>query len=311
VYISTVRVLGERGNRVVEEIGKVLEELGYTLVDSNEADAIISVYPLGITIRRAVKEGLIRNKLNDPVIISVTEDGSYIVPLIKEHWGGSFLANLIADVTGGQVILTSRTSQLGLLSVEELAWLNGLRVLNPELIKWVEVKLIRGSPLRVHTNGFPLKLYEGYVETENLEEADLVIDDKVVEGRLTLRPVRVAISLGYTTSVPLETLIWATRITLRSAFLRDDHFSLLVLPDLKREDYKVRKMSQLFGAETVFVDLKSMRGLSQSTPSAVAIRRLGVEGVCEPSLKVVGARIILKRTKRAKGVVTCLGVLDD
>ncbi|WP_252896456.1 cobalamin biosynthesis protein [Metallosphaera hakonensis] len=58
----------------------------------------------------------------------------------------------------------------------------------------------------------------------------------------------------------------------------------------------------------IYVPIDQLKGRTQSTPSRVAKERFGVEGVCEPSLEALGTRIVLKRTKRAYGVVTCLGV---
>ncbi len=70
----------------------------------------------------------------------------------------------------------------------------------------------------------------------------------------------------------------------------------------------LKKIGNLLGASVIYVPIDQLKGRTQSTPSRVAKERFGVEGVCEPSLEALGTRIVLKRTKRAYGVVTCLGV---
>ncbi|MEM2663364.1 MAG: cobalamin biosynthesis protein, partial [Metallosphaera sp.] len=79
-------------------------------------------------------------------------------------------------------------------------------------------------------------------------------------------------------------------------------------PEIKQGDERIKKIGNMLGASIIYVPLDQIRGRSQSTPSRVARDRFGIDGVCEPSLEALGTRIVLKRTKRAYGVVTCLGV---
>lgn len=314
VYISTVRVLARPDNPLKEVIERHLDELGYYVNDGeSRADAYVFISPVGIALRKSLKMGLIKQKVTDPVILSITDDGEYVVPLVKEHWGGSLLASLISEVTGAHVVLTSRTAQMGLMSIEEVAWRNGLKITNPWLLNGVEEKLVKEGTLNYyeedrgkHSSLFPRE----YVRVEKPEEADLIIGYDSFPDKLVLTPMELVISAGFSSDVRPETLGWIFRITLRSAFLRDDTFHTLLMPNVKQRTVTGVCFSKNFGCQVKFMDVEELKGVPQSTPSDVAMKHFGVEGVCEPMLIKYGARVVLKRTRRAKGVVTCLGVRD-
>ena len=96
MYVSKIKIVSDPSNELAKTLAKRLEELGYYV------EIYVFFYPLGITVRKIL--GLIRDKATDPVVISVTDDGSYVIPVIKEHRGGSILGGIIADLMGSQLV---------------------------------------------------------------------------------------------------------------------------------------------------------------------------------------------------------------
>ncbi len=305
LYVSKIKIIANRENKLAEELSSSLEELGYFIVNE-KPDALVFFYPIGITVRK-IKD-MLKGKLRDPVVISVTDDGSYVIPVIKEHWGGSFLGNLIADLLGSQLVLTSRTAQLGLYSVEEFAWINALRILNPRKILEVEKKLVKERTLNVYSQ-IKLQKLEGYEFVEDCKEADITVGYECGSpDKLNMQPYSVIVGLGYSSNVPKEALYYSIKATLKSIFISETRLDFIVVPDVKKDDPKVKEVAKAFSSSVIYVPLEELKGKPQSTPSEVARKFLGVEGVCEPSIGAIGGDLVLKRTKRAYGVVTCLGV---
>ncbi len=306
MYVSKVKIIANKQNRIAKELSKDLEELGYFIVDNNP-DVLIYFYPLGITIRKIAKN--LKNKEKDPVVISITDDGGYVIPLIKEHWGGSFLGGIIADLLGSQLVLTSRTAQLGLYSIEEFAWVNGLEIINRNKLLEMEKKLIECKKLNVFSNSVKLCKLEGYEIVEDCKDADIVVgsDCKALE-KLIMRPYSVAMALGYTSSAPKESIYYSIKSTLKSIYISETRLDFILVPEIKKEDQKIREIAKSLGSTIIYVPIEELRNKIQSTPSQVARKYFNIEGVCEPSLEFLGSKIILKRTKRAYGVVTCLGI---
>ncbi|ABP96231.1 MULTISPECIES: cobalamin biosynthesis protein [Metallosphaera] len=304
MYVSKIKIVSDPSNELAKTLAKRLEELGYYVVNENP-EIYVFFYPLGITVRKIL--GLIRDKATDPVVISVTDDGSYVIPVIKEHRGGSILGGIIADLMGSQLVLTSRTSQMGIYSVEEFAWMNGLEI-DPKVADSLNFKLVKNGKLRFFVEDrLDLKVVEGFEPADRLENADLVIGEECSDLP-TLRPKRLVIGLGYSTGVPLEVLYFSIVSTMKSLHVYERRLDFIAVPEIKQGDERIKKIGNMLGASIIYVPLDQIRGRSQSTPSRVARDRFGIDGVCEPSLEALGTRIVLKRTKRAYGVVTCLGV---
>ncbi|AWR99645.1 cobalamin biosynthesis protein CbiG [Metallosphaera hakonensis JCM 8857 = DSM 7519] len=304
MYVSRIQIVSDPSNVVAKSLAKSLEDIGYYIVQ-HHPEVYIYFYPIGITVRKIA--GLIKDKVTDPVVISVTDDGSYVIPLIKEHRGGSIIGEIIADLMGSQLILTSRTSQLGIYSVEEFAWINGLSI-DSKQSDILNMKLVRNGKLKIYLQDrLDLKVIEGFELVENSDEADACVGEEV-NGKPLLRPLHLALGIGYARNVPFEVLYFSAINTLKSIHVYEKRLEFIVTPEIKKDDEKLKKIGNLLGASVIYVPIDQLKGRTQSTPSRVAKERFGVEGVCEPSLEALGTRIVLKRTKRAYGVVTCLGV---
>jgi len=305
LYVSRIKIIASSGNKLAEELSSSLEELGYFIVDK-KAEVLVFFYPLGITVRRI--QNILREKLRDPVVISVTDDGSYVIPVIKEHWGGSFLGSIIADLLGSQLILTSRTAQLGLYSVEEFAWINALKIVNPKKILEADKKLIKEGTLKVYSQ-VRLQRVDGYEFVNDCKEADVVVGYECGDPeKLNMRPYSVMVGLGYSSNAPKEALYYSIKATLKSIFISETRLDFIVVPEVKKDDQKIKEVARTFNSSVIYVPVNDIRGRKQSTPSEVARKYLGVDGVCEPSIEALGGNLVLKRTRRAYGVVTCLGV---
>ncbi|AEB94307.1 MAG: cobalamin biosynthesis protein [Metallosphaera sp.] len=304
MYVSRIQIISSGSNQLAKSLANSLDELGFFIV-RERPEVMIFFYPLGITVRKIA--GLIRDKVNDPVVISVTDDGNYVIPVLKEHRGGSIIGGIIADLMGAQLILTSRTSQLGLYSVEEFAWVNGMDI-DPKDADKVNVKLVNNGKLKLFlSEKLDIRLMEGFELTNKEEEADLILGERV-NDKPTLEPRHLVLGLGYSSGVPFEVLYFSVVNTAKSIHIFERRIDFIAVPEIKLGDERVKKLGNILGASVIYVPMDQLKGRSQSTPSRVAKERFGIEGVCEPSLDALGAKVILKRAKRAYGVVSCLGV---
>ncbi|ARM75645.1 hypothetical protein [Acidianus manzaensis] len=133
MYVSKVRIIAEKNNSLAKKLAKNLDELGYTIVDKNP-EILIYFNSINNIIHKILK----MRELRDKIILSITDDGSYVIPILNEEKGGSIIGEIIADILGSQLILTSKTSQKGFYTIEEFAWINGLRIENSDMIPFYE-----------------------------------------------------------------------------------------------------------------------------------------------------------------------------
>lgn len=288
MYVSRIKIIAESSNELAKRVRNSLDELGYFIVDSKE-EVQVYFYPIEEIIYRVKKFST-----KTPVIIGVTDDGSYVIPLFKEKCGGSFIAGIIADLLGSQLVLTSRTSQQGVYSIQEFAWVNGLEIINREKIDELEKKLLNSGKLKVYSNNIDIHIVEGYELTRKEEDADIIIktdteeeDEEIDDKRIIMKPLSLVIALSYSKDTPKEAIYYSIISTLKSINILRSTVNFIITSESKNGDKKIQDIAKSFNSTVIYVKEKQP---------------------CEPSLDFVNARVILKKTKRAYGVLTCLGV---
>ncbi|BCU69315.1 hypothetical protein [Stygiolobus caldivivus] len=271
MYFTKVRVIGVSGT--AEKIREGLESLGYYITERGENLRVV-VGP----ISKAVKY------VNSKPVISVSEDGEYIIPLTGIESGVSFVASVISDIIGGSLILTSKTSEKGLYSVQEFSWINGLYWLRRDGIKEVNRKLVERGSLLVYSSGFDnFILPEGYERADFPCDADIVIGENSCKG-LTLMPYKVIVGLKFIQPIPVEVILYSIKLTLKSLYLNERRVDVIVTGV---RNSTIGSLGKIMGSEVSVIE----------------------GDTCESLLLNYGGKTVLRGVKRAYGLETCLGVL--
>ncbi|EZQ02105.1 MULTISPECIES: cobalt-precorrin 5A hydrolase [Acidianus] len=288
MYVSKIKIISDRPIPLVEDTAKGLEDLGFFITEK-DPEVLVYFNSISSVIRDISKKITSREK--DPVVIAVTGDGSYVIPLINERRGGSFIGGIIADMLESQLILTSVTAQMGIYSVEEFAWINGL-VIRDGNIEELDRKQIELGKLKVFTK-LELRYPPGF-ERSSCDEADIVVGEECrKDGKILMTPLNFVIGIGYNRSTPSEALYYSIVSTLRSIGIFTRNLNFIVTSKHKKGDEKIERVARSFNSTVIYADWeKSDIG----------------EIECDPSLDFLKVKLLLKKTKRAYGVVTCLGV---
>lgn len=294
MYISKIKIIAEKHNVISKKLANTLDELGYFILNEKEYDADVFVY--FNSVEETVKDILSHKNLANKVVISVAEDGSYVIPLLNEKNGGSIIGEIIADILNSELILTTKTSQIGLYSIEEFSWINAVKILNPEKIPLYEQKMIKEGRLKVFSEDLGIAPIEGYEITDEINKADIVITfseeylSSEHNGKLLAKPLQLAVALEYNDNVPRDALYFAIISTLKSINIKRRKLDFLLVSKRKENDERIKEISKLFNAMIIYVS-----------------ERRGGE-ICKPLINFLRSNVILKKTKRGYGIYTCLGL---
>ncbi|OGV39775.1 MAG: precorrin-4 C(11)-methyltransferase [Lentisphaerae bacterium GWF2_49_21] len=110
----------------------------------NKYNGHIFIMATGIVVRKISK--LIGSKTSDPAVVVCDQKGNYAISLLSGHIGGANrLAKFAAEVLGGQAVVTTATDVQDLMAFDEMAAIEGWKVVNPKMIKVLNSMLLKGK----------------------------------------------------------------------------------------------------------------------------------------------------------------------
>lgn len=117
---------------------------GWTERSFSEADALIFVSATGIAVRSIAPH--LKDKLTDPAVVCIDEAGQFAISLVSGHVGGAnSLARQIADICGGQAVVSTATDVNGRFAIDEWAVSNNLEITRRDLAKRISACLLDGD----------------------------------------------------------------------------------------------------------------------------------------------------------------------
>ena len=288
----------------------------------NEVDAIVSVMATGITIRAVAP--LLESKLVDPAVIGVDASGRFVISLLSGHYGGANeLTRLIADGVGATPVITTASDIMGKQSIDELARILHLKIVNPASLVAVNSAIVNGKKLVIVMLGkvgisFARVLGLDVKQAETAEAAEEIVNrydagavvtmrtlsqHKFIKPVTFLKPLTVAVGLGARKEVAEETIVDAVKKALTTANVTLERVNRLATVSIKKDSESMIKAAEKLGLKLEFFDVEMLRALEHgdlSPDSEIVKRNIGIGGVCERAAIVAAgkkSRLILKKTK--------------
>ncbi len=262
---------------------------------------IIGVCASGILIRGVAP--LLADKTTEPPVISVSDDGQVVVPLLGGHRGANRLAKQVAEALGGSAAVTTAGDvALGVALDEPPA---GYRLQNRSDAKGVMAKLLSGGGVTWDGPAiFDADLPGG-------SDVTLHVTERPVNGsatRLVYHPQSYTLGLGCARNAdPAD--MWAhVEDTLHKAQIAPGAISCVATIDLKADEPAILQAAtrlgvplRLFTPEELATEAPRL-----ANPSEVVREEVGTPGVSEAAcLAAAGPDAILQVEKTKTATTTC------
>ena len=261
--------------------------------------AIIGVCASGILIRGVAP--LLADKTAEPPVISVSDDGAIVVPLLGGHRGANRLSKQVAEALQATAAVTTAGDVA--LGVALDAPPAGYRLANPENAKSVMAALLNGATARIE--GQPI------FDLPHDPDGDvrLVVSEAPVEAdtnTLVYHPQRYALGVGCARNAAPAELLSLVKTPLAEAGIAPGAIASVSSLDLKGDEPAMNSLAAEFGVpfRLFTADELEAQTPNLANPSDVVFAEVGCHGVSEAAaLASSGGQLIVPKQKTKN--VTC------
>ncbi|MDF1607633.1 precorrin-3B C(17)-methyltransferase [Hoeflea sp. YIM 152468] len=266
---------------------------------------IVALMASGAVIRLLAPH--LNDKMSEPPVIAVAEDGSAVIPLLGGHHGANDLARKIADrIEGFAAITTAGDLKFGVaLDAPPEGWV----LANPENAKQVMADLVAGSSVRLE--GEALWLAESGLELSADAEIALVASDRAIPvpaDGLLYHPKSLVLGIGCERGADGDEALGLALDSLAQSGLSPASVGLVASIDVKADEAAVHHVASHFGCPARFFDAATLEAETPRLkhPSDIVFAEVGCHGVSEgAALAAVGAAGELVAEKRKSRRATC------
>ncbi|MFO6464545.1 precorrin-3B C(17)-methyltransferase [Jannaschia sp. KMU-145] len=253
--------------------------------------AVIGVCASGILIRAVAP--LLADKTTEPPVISVSDDGRVVVPLLGGHRGANRLARRIAQALGGAAAVTTAGDVALGVALDEPP--SGHRLANPEDAKPVMAALLSGGGAR--TTGEPLfDLPEG-------DAVEIAVTEAPMAGgpaTLVYHPQRHALGVGCARDADPEELWENVSAVLDAAGVAPGAVASVSTLDLKLDEPAMNALAARLGVPLRAFSAAELAAIDVPNPSDVVQAEVGTPSVAEASaLAASGGTLVQSKRKTA------------
>ena len=266
----------------------------------------VAIMSAGIVVRALGPT--VEDKLDEPPVLVVSEDGINVVPLLGGHQGANKLARKIADTLGGTAAITTAGDTRFGIALDDPP--EGWRVANRDNAKPVMAALLNGDPVRLQDetgDGVDKSwlMGSGLTFADDAEHCIRLTHARLPEETddLILSSGTLALGIGCERGVASEDLATFLFDVFKEHDLGKHAIACIATIDLKEDEAAIKEMARL---GNVPVRLFDAARLDEETPrvtdpSAYVFETIGTHSVSEAAaLAAAGpdAELIVPKQKR-------------
>jgi cobalt-precorrin 5A hydrolase/precorrin-3B C17-methyltransferase len=263
-----------------------------------EGRPIIGVCAAGILVRLLAKS--LDDKLVEPPVLAVSQDGTSIVPLLGGHRGANRMARELAEHLGGHAAITTASDSRFARSLDEppAGWVLG----TPREAKPAMIAVLAGAKLRILGDA-PFLAEAGYPVSSSGAVNVLVTDEvATIERGIVYHPKTLVAGVGCERGADAEGVIELIEFALSTQNLAPQSLAAIASIDIKADEPALHAAALHFGVPLrLFTaeELKQER-YRLKQPSEYVEDTVGTPSVAEAAALRAGALAVDKlKSERA------------
>ena len=314
------------GDMIAERLGgdlhvpaRFAQDFGAAAYDSLEAwtaeawqsrDALLFIGACGIAVRAIAPH--VRDKFTDPAVVVMDEGGRFVIPLLSGHVGGAnALAAALAEVTGGQAVISTATDVNGRFAVDVWARERGLAITDRQLAKAVSAAILEDEAV-----GFASDFDHGCPPGLRPGRAELGVWVTCRSGggpfprTLRLVPRQLVLGIGCRRGIAKEAVAAAVDAALEMAGLDPQAAAAVATIELKAEEPGLLAFCRERGLPLRAYSAAALSAVPGDFTASPFVRSVtGVDNVCERAALAEGGTLLLPKTA-GNGVTVAIALTE-
>ncbi len=266
---------------------------------------LICVMSTGAVIRLLAP--VITDKQSEPAVLSVSEDGTSVIPLLGGHHGANDLARTIALALSGHAAITTAGDLRFGVALDAPA--PGYRLVNPENAKEIMARLLAGETAKLV--GVSDWLQGSRLPFSEHGDIELVVSDRARKASfktLHYAPATLALGIGCERGASAREVIDLAEFAIREHGLEPKSVAGVFSIDLKADEAALQAVAAHFDVPLRVFDAATLERETPrlANPSDVVFAEVGCHGVSEgAALAAVGAEgsLIVEKNKSRRVTV--------
>jgi cobalt-precorrin 5A hydrolase len=292
-------------------------------------EGLVYFVSLGAVVRTIAP--FLKNKDEDPAVVTVDDGAKFAISLLSGHVGGANeLTEKLASVLGCTPVITTASDARATIPVDILGRELGWTLENKDYVTSASAAVVNEKPVAFiqecgdknwWTRPSPLpksiRLFTGVAEAKAAGDFDayLVVSDRATEllqaelggayaKAVLYRPQTLNLGMGCDAGTDLDEVWGLVEATFKEAGLSTRSIQRVASIDLKANEESLHQLAAKTGAELKFFTRDELNGKGTiSAPNPVVEKYTGAVGVSEPSAMLaagVAELLVLKhKSKRA------------
>ena len=271
---------------------------------------LVFICACGIAVRTIAP--FVKNKKEDFAVVVCDEDGKFAISLLSGHLGGANeLAENVAEILGGQAVITTATDVNSIIAIDNYAKENSLEIDSMKMAKEVSAQLLNGEKVSFKSD-FNNEIPKDFVQT--VEKIGVYVTYKTIEpfeNTLKLYKKSLVVGIGCKKDTPVENVESFLRTVFEENSLSEKAILKIGTIDIKKNEKAIVELSKKYNVKLEIFDKKTLNSQKgEFYHSDFVFRTVGTDCVCERAVVAGGGKLIVKK-QSCNGVTIAVGVENE
>ena len=242
-------------------------------------DTFLFITATGIAVRTIAP--FIKSKDKDPAVLTMDEEGNFIISLLSGHLGGANeAAKILGEITGAVPVISTASDVSGKIAVDTIAMKINGKLESLESAKKVTSLIVAGKEVNI-------KVPEN-MENENPQGVILISNRKNIEIAKII-PQNIVVGIGCKKNKEAEKIIDAVKDSFEKLNLCEESIRVFATVDIKENEAGIIGTAEYFGKELKIVSREDIQKIENNFETSQFVKKsIGVGAVSAPCAFIAG-----------------------